>query len=318
MGVIRPQPLRIPQQSDMITFFEDYEGNFVYYTSNPQNGTTYVLNGEIDFCIGETCTVPKPITLEEVRSRQQIAAYRNSKTEEMLRPNVYLKQVQALDKADPSLEEEVELTRLQREWDEVYEEVEVRDKIPFTIEKVEYIADERLKPLRHLGNPSQINYFSVDGEAICFAYAHKLCREAGLERVLDNHRRHTKRGERGTYYLDDDFYWWQIEGNNYGDRSDQRELQENFVGPALKCYERIQFIEDKVQEMFDSWAIALIEPPHATVKHLSERINNAQDYMKQVDPKIKTKGYYKKAMDELDGLVDYLVKRTQEKHASNS
>ena len=323
MGIIRPQPLRIGARVSlpisMITFYRDKDNQYIYYPENHRGvGDDVYLNNSIAFNPKRRCTLEEPRALQRVVSRGVIVGYRNTKTDEQIEPDQYNKRLETLESIgddDITVEEEVELRRLQREWEEVVEEVETREDVPFKIVDIDYPADIRLLPLQHFAKqPEQINQFEINGEQIALDYAHKLCQEAGLR------RRKTERhkSERGTYYLDEDFYWWRIEGENYGERGEMNEFSKKFVGSLSDCEKRIAEIETYVQSIFDSWAVALIDPGHLTVKWLDKRVRELKYQIECIDPKVKTRSNHQRALKMMEEMVEWVKEKAQEKLAAVS
>ena len=75
------------------------------------------INGTIDFDATTTCVVPPVTRISQVQAENQVTGYRNSETGKSMTVSAYnTAQCKLGVIISPTLDQEVELTRFEREW----------------------------------------------------------------------------------------------------------------------------------------------------------------------------------------------------------
>jgi hypothetical protein len=277
------------------TFHKDQFGVHVYYAgANEVRGqfssrSKLKINATIDFDAATTCIVPPVTRVSQLRTESQLTGYRNSATGQAMTEPAYNTEKRKLNNfTNPTLEQEVELTRFQREWEPEEKEVEVHVDHEFEVVDIEYPADERLFPLRHLGN-ERINYFAVDGKKVAGNLAHSLCKSAGLKLGSSD--------KRGEYHIPSHsgLEYWQIEGVYYGKPTKQLNLVV-FSGDIGECREYINTIECTVRACFDEWEISGKQPAGLTVGMVTKHLDSITAAVRRVETKKRTSSAYHAAL----------------------
>lgn len=292
------------------TFYRDREDNYVYFADNSRSRSDLRLNGTIPFEPSRNCTLPMPRTLDQVRTKEVVTSYKRVDSDEIISAIEFerrCKVYEDIPENELSVEQEVEYVRLKREWEPIQEQQEIQKPVPFQVIDIEYPADHRLVPMRHLGEPEKANYFTVYGHDVAIAKAHELCRAAGLKLVAHEDR---KGHERNTYYLDGNFYWWRIEGESYCEHKLYK-VDKEFTGTLTECQRFISEVEATVQNVFDEWAVAYIEPDYLTVRAIKRALGEIESSVESIDPKVKTHRHKKSALQAITAMKELLREKAR-------
>jgi hypothetical protein len=278
------------------TFHRDQFGVHVYYagmnkTTN-RRGPDLKINSTVDFDASTTCVVPPVMRVSSCSNESQTTGYKNKETGKTMTVPAYEAEKQQLehnsDITHSSLEEEVSANvawrRFQDEWQPESKEVEVHTDYEFEVVDIEYPADERLIPLRHIDG-EKINYFKVDGSQVAFNLAHDLCKSEGLEHDNDGDKR-------GTYSIPSyGLEWWQIEGVRYG-RALKKLSLHRFTGNLSECRKYINEIECAVRACFDEWTVSGKTALGLTVGMVTKHLDEIASRLQRIDSKIKTRSMH--------------------------
>lgn len=277
------------------TFHKDQFGVHVYYegmNENPRRGfnsqSSLKINGTVDFDPTTTCVVPAVVRVSSCSNVFQTTGYKSNVTGKTMTVPAYEAGAQALlrdtqpdyDSIEEEVAAKVALRRFQDEWQSESKEVEVHTDHEFEIIDIEYPADERLIPLRHIDN-EKINYFKVDGKQVALNIAHGLCKDEGLEHTNDG-------SSRGTYNIASyGIEWWQIEGVRYGNHLKSLSLYE-FTGHLSECRRYINEVECAVRACFDEWMVSGKQARGLTVGMVTKHLDEIAGMIKRIDSKIRT------------------------------
>jgi len=284
-----------------LIFHQDQHGVHVYYrgmnidylvTQSQAPSCFLKINRTIDFDPSITCIVPPVENVTSTESKRQKTKWVNVSTKKTMTlvayDSEYYKLKAAASRTHMTMEEEVaanvEFNRFEKEWQVESEDVDVITEFDFEVIDIDYPADERLIPLRHLGD-TKINYFDVDGKKTALDMAHKLCQEAGLK-FEDTYKR-------GTYYFPGygGLDYWKIEGKTYGDNMEKIKLH-IFTGDLIECRKYINEVERCVRSCFDQWVMSGKRPNGLTVGLVTEHLDKMASKLSFVETKIKTKDHY--------------------------
>lgn len=280
-------------------FHKDQFGVVVYYMGmNPNEprllSLEFKINNKTDFDPSKTCVVPLVTRISTTSIETQATGYQHDDGFTTLSVTSYNAKLKALETdvmnavTDGDVTKEVAaqvaLRYLQDHWAVQTEEVDVYKDYDFEIIDIEYPADERLIPLRHL-DEVKINYFKVDGELVAKNLIHQLCQEAGLEQKTCGIRCYGFAG------YNNDVYSWRIEGVTYGAPLGKLTLS-NFTGHLQDCRVYINEIEAVVRQCFDEWLISGKTSKGLSVKFLIDHLKTIELQVNYIQSKIKTQQYH--------------------------
>jgi hypothetical protein len=297
--------------TDKLTFHKDQWGVHVFYALKNGNPTCKIeglmLNDKIPFDVTKTCVVPPVKRLSTTAVERQTVGMKNKfdgKTMPVADYNKRHNELRALiDQAridnDKSTEVGAEIDKriLQNDWETEYQDVEVDREYEFEVIDIEYPADQRLVPMRHVPG-IDVNYFIVDGEAVACDMLHKLCQGAGLY----NRGKGTgvrEYGMEGGYYSNGDVANnIKIEGRSYSEGFNDVKLQQ-FNGHINECRQYIQEVEAAARKCFDLWKLNGKTARGLSVGFLTDHLEKIEHYVRGIDSKIKTKRQKEYAMDSI-------------------
>ena len=292
-----------------LKFHRDKFGACVYYAGMNQNAPArrvsgLRINNTVEFDPSVTCVVPEVTRLSATTTETQIKHYRHTDGQ-MMSVRGYeadkMKLQNIIDATGVSRDDEIaatiDLSRLTSEWSPEEEQVEKHVDYEFEIIDIEYPADERLIPLRHIGD-TQINYFKVDCERVAINMIHTLCKGANLK--------YSEKNKRRTYSLEE--RWssnarpsnWKIEGENYGNPLSQLNLSNDFTGALPECRDRINEIECAVRDCFDNWVISCTSPKALTVGLMTGYLDKIERMVKMIDTKVRTKNQFNQTLRHIE------------------
>ena len=289
-------------------FHKDQFGAHVYYAgmNKDANGVRsgMMLNNTIEFNPMVTCVVPMVTRLSTTKTETQIKHYRHKTTGHTKHPVDYRSEESQLNSLlgstglsrEDEITARVDLSRLTDEWLPEDEEIEKHIDFEFEIIDIEYPADERLVPLRHIGGTS-INYFEVDGERVAINMIHNLCKGAKLKNDTSN-KRYTYRINR--WRDEEEADEWRIEGERYGEPLISLKLSQNFAGNLPECRDRINEIECAVRECYDNWLISGKSPDRLTVGFVTAHLDEIARNVRGIQTKIKTKGQFDRTLAKIE------------------
>lgn len=158
------------------------------------------------------------------------------------------------------------------------------DSIVFAVVDIEYDADDRLTPLRHLGD-TKINYFELDSQDVMVKMAHRLCENEGL--VHKDPEGHML----GTYHVSTtayDGFRWLIEGDRYDREMPRITYNQKFVGDIIECRKQIKSVEENIRGCFDTWKICKARPQGLTLGMVEAHLINIAHAVSTIDTKKRT------------------------------
>ena len=295
-----PLILRIIMSNKFI-FHKDRFGVHVYYAG--MNGNNFVenidgllINGEHKFSPTQTCCVPSVESISAITIATQPKRYINSETQRIMSITEYNRYEQEWNddnKSAVGIDEEVAalagMRRFRNEWELEYEDVENIEEYEFEIIDIEYPADERLIPLRHV-DEKQINYFQVDVKSLGLKLIHKLCEEAKLTQSTS--------GDFRTYSIES---WqgvpgWHIEGVAYGKALHCIRF-DVFTGHLQECREKINYVESQIHDCFDRWLISGKTSKGITVKFFTDHLDSIEGWVSRIASKKKTDRQHRGALE---------------------
>jgi len=311
---------------DKFTFYKDQFGVYVFYTGinrdvRHQGGLK--INDTVDFDSSVACVVPPVKRVSSSETEDQITGYKSSVNGKTKTTPAYRAELHNLEGAAQSVyvdaEDEVKarvkLRRFEEEWDEETQQVEVHTDYEFEIVDIEYPADERLRPLRHLDN-EKVNYFQVNGSQVAINFAHLLCKDVDLK--------HDDEGKkRGTYHIPSygTLQYWNIEGNRYGQPTETLRLHD-FTGDLAECRKYINEIESCVRGCFDDWEVSGKQPSGLTVGVVTKHLDRILQQVHRIETKIKTKHAYETVLHLIEkaklDIVDLAVEELEKENSNDS
>ena len=295
------------------TFYKDQFGVHVYYSGGYIRNQALKINDVVDFDPATNCVVPLVTRVSEVRIENKVTGYIHRDTGTTMSTVEYnntIAQHESIHSMD--IEEEVKYERLKREWDKQSEKVEVHVDHEFEIVDIEYPADERLIPMRHLGG-EKVNYFTVDGATIARNLAHSLCQGADLTHSHDGK-------QRNTYDIPthSGLEYWKIEGNYYGKHATGVQLN-SFTGHLVECREFINDVETHVRQGFDEWQVSSRPCGGVSLGVVVERLDEALNVVKRIDPKIRTRHSHERAIEIIqEARADFVRSTLKELNKEDS
>ena len=287
-------------------FHKDQFGVLVYYAGmngNPHQSTTnFKINNKIDFDSSKTCIVPLVTRISTTSVETKETGYKQRNTATTISVSTYLanrdtleldgRNAKGVGDINKEVVAQVALRHLKEDWEVQTEEVEVYRDYDFEIIDIEYPADERLIPLRHL-DEEKINYFRVDGEVVAKSLIHQLCKRAGLKE---------SRGEVRCYDFpgyQDQSYSWRIENVTYGSPLNDIKLS-GFTGHLQECRVYMNDIEFKVRECFDEWLISGKTARGLNVKFMINHLETIRRHVCLIASKVKTKNFHTRALHAIE------------------
>ena len=278
-----------------LIFHKDQYGVHVYYRGMNSQAPSYslMINRTIDFDPSITCVVPSVTSVTLTESKVRKTEWKNSVTGKTMTLVAYDSEYHKLQAESNRLGETIEIevaakvafNRFKQEWIVQSEEVEVVTDYEFEVIDIDYPADERLIPLRHLGD-TKINHFDVNGGKVALDFANKLALGAGLK--FENSY------DRGTHYYPSygGLSYWRIEGKTYGDNMSKVRLHD-FTGDLMECRKYINEVESCARSCFDQWVMSGKRPDGLTVGLVTEHLDKIARELQQVQTKIKTQDNYR-------------------------
>ena len=181
----------------------------------------------------------------------------------------------------------------------INKETGIETEHSFEVIDIEYPADERLVPMRHLIE-ARINYFSVDGKAVAVNMLNILCQDAGLTKV--------RGGGAREYWMSDysgEFpHLIKIEGMHCGKPFDEMKLSGHFTGHMQECREYINDLESKARDAVDIWLLDGKTSKGFTVRFLLDHLNTIHSYVYSIQAKIKTKNNHEWALEHISRMIN--------------
>lgn len=182
----------------------------------------------------------------------------------------------------------------------INQDTKVEMSYTFEVVDIEYPADERLVPMRHLvGTP--VNYFSVDGTAVAVNMLNTLCQNAGLTK---------KRNGTGAreYHMND--YGGNdipnrisIEGMNCSEPFHDIKLNQLFTAHKQECREYINDIEVRAREAVDIWLLAGRTAKGLTVGFLINHLALIEGRVHSIRSMKKTQHEHRLALESISRMV---------------
>lgn len=281
----------------MYTFYKDKNGICIYYANASGTTRSLIINEKTEFNSGNTSVVPLITRVSTVETVTEIIEYTHQKTGEVIYPSVFntqLDEINEIDEEDLTLEELIihqdKKDELINNWVPIDGPVEKWTDYPFEIIDIDYPSDTRLVPLRHY-DISRINYFQIATSAVAKAFAHKLCKEAGLK--ADN-----AGNQKGTYKISDYSYldYWRIEGKTY---KPEKVNKQSFTGNMEECHAYLDEIEASTQQAFDNWKVNNTPLDEIAIRTVIGNLDAILGYVTRVETKIKTRQQYQWALSKI-------------------
>tara|TARA_S200002703_G_C3783460_1_gene241501 strand:+ start:769 stop:1725 length:957 start_codon:yes stop_codon:yes gene_type:complete len=255
------------------------------------SGHDLMLNGTIPFDTRHSLVVPKVKRVSSVKTDNKVVGYVNPT--EKLTTTIPLYQA-ALNDIEQKLENaqlagdtelevraEIELRKFKNEWHEDRQDVETLIDYEFEIVDIDYPADDRMIPMRHVDG-QKINYFEVDGRKIALDFIRSLCVGEGLTQDNSNKRR--------TFYVEDSRYsgmTFRLEGKSYQTNINLVRLK-NFIGTLGECQEYIDSIEKAARLDYDEWVVSGKSPDDLTIGEVTKHLDEIESMIRRIDSKVKT------------------------------
>ena len=290
----------------MFTFYKDQWGCHVYYAgrdNNPESMSGLLINSKIEFDCGQTCVVPPVKSISRTKTETQNAGYVNGAGKvmsEVAHDTEKQNLTSAIRVAQAARDENAEIAatiqkrNFDSEWTLTTKEVDVDTEYNFEVIDIEYPADERLVPLRHLPG-EQINYFQVNGKQVVINLLHKLCQGAGLNPGNGKIREYTMHD----YHDRDEPNRIMIEGLSCSGPLQDVKLN-SFTGHLQECREYLNEVEGAARACFDLWVLAGKSSVGLTVGFLTKHLDNIRSYVYRIDSKIKTQRSKEYALQQIE------------------
>ena len=265
------------------------------------SGLDLMLNGTIPFDTRHSLVVPKIKRVSSVQMVNALVGYINTAQGTTMTPQEYQTELSNLEQSlanarnagDTELEvrAEIALRKFNDEWREERQDVEDLTDYEFEIVDIDYPADDRLVPLRHIDG-QKINYFEVNGKKVALDFIRSLCVGEGLSE--------NSSGKRRTFKLDDHYSGirFRIEGKSYESNVERIRLN-NFTGTLCECQKFIDSIEKAARLDFDEWVISGKSPDGLTVGEVTRHLDEIERMIRRIDSKIKTKSQHQWAIDRV-------------------
>lgn len=281
------------------TFHKDQFGVYVFYAHenstaeyefrNSESGKYRLrINKTVDFDPLINCVVPPIKTLAILEIATKVVNYKSNITGKISSVAVHVIELARLQAAVDCNDNPNAITTkhsFEKEWLPVSKLIERYIDYDFDVIDIEYPADERLIPLRHLDN-ERVNYFEVDGIKIALKFAKQLCENVGLK--------DDGNGEKSrTFWIPNygNLQYWTIEGRRYGDYTSKIKLY-TFTGDLAECRNYINTVERGIRAAFDEWEVSYKRPSGLTIGVMTKYLDEIQQSLSQVDTKVRTKGAY--------------------------